>query len=77
MNRLLPTPRRLLVADHPKARRRVLAHIDRRGDLGADPSVTRFRCRCGWNGWCRCSPAEARRGIPCPKCNPKVEEVTS
>ena len=76
MNRLLPTPRRLLVADHPKARRRVLAHVEKRMTAPDGSQYMRFLCvRCGWAGWDhRESTNISSRGIPCPKCNPA--EVT-
>lgn len=52
----------------PRARRRVIAHVD---DAGVD--AIKFKCsRCGWeSGWLEndMSVTDGRRGIPCGRCN--------
>lgn len=64
---------------HDRRPRRVLMRVVDAGegcgcpDDSPGPHVVRFGCnRCGHEtGWLRVdSVAEAKRGIPCPKCNP-------
>ena len=54
-----------------RAKPRKLMHVIDAGIGPASESLARFECgRCGHESdWMVCSWSEARRGIPCPKCN--------
>jgi hypothetical protein len=48
------------------------------GNTADAPKIARFECkRCGHDsGWAKVRTAtEAKRGIPCPKCNPGLVEA--
>jgi hypothetical protein len=63
----------------PKRPRIARAHAHDWGEFPDGRQCARFRCRaCGWDGsdsdgddWREASAADIRRGIPCPRCNPK------
>jgi hypothetical protein len=64
-----------LFGPRPAAARRKLAHCS---DCGCFPDgrvCAFFTCECGWeSGWVGArSVSEAKRGIPCERCNQKVE----
>jgi len=52
--------------DKPKRKRVYRAFI-----YDIEPTRQLFICMCGWqSGWIKALPVrEAKRGIPCPKCN--------
>jgi hypothetical protein len=65
------------LAPRPRAPRRILAHAVDAGEL--DVHVPRKTCianficsRCGWDEWVPATGTEARRGIPCPVCDPEA-----
>jgi hypothetical protein len=62
--------------EKPKRKRVYRAHVY---DVGMDDSrrpPVFFVCMCGWqSGWIRNMPVrEAKRGIPCPKCNDEEQK---
>jgi hypothetical protein len=64
----------LFTADQaPRRRRIVRMHVADAGSDGARPMLAEFKCnKCGHNsGWIECPPlTQAKRGLPCPICNP-------
>lgn len=60
----------------PRAKPRVLMHSDDHGVLpDGSGECAHFVCaKCGENDWFGCTRTEARRGIPCPKCNDGLSE---
>lgn len=66
-------PRQGSLFAKPKAKRRVLMHVDDAGgaEHGRALNVT-LRCsKCGYRSeWLQCDTVtEAKRGQPCPRCN--------
>lgn len=60
----------------PPAQRRKLAHVTDAGSPGRQHMAV-FGCRCGWSsGWVVIGTiTEAKRGIPCERCNQSTEET--
>lgn len=67
-------PRQAVLFDPPQRRSPVKRmHVIDAGNNGPGPGMNaQFRCaRCGHTSdWHPVKPTEARRGEPCPKCNP-------
>ena len=61
------------VEPKPRAAPRKLMHVNDAGPFGEDEDMVRFLCRlCGYHSdWMTMKPSEAKRGIPCPRCNGK------
>lgn len=62
----------LLMFDRPRRRKpRVMAHMVDAGHFPDGRKAAYFECRCGWSEWLAIeADSEAKRGHPCPKCNP-------
>jgi hypothetical protein len=71
-------PRQLeLLEKPPRKQPRKLMHVIDAGDSGCvmEPKtafIAKFKCACGYeSGWLQVNTTtEARRGLPCPACNP-------
>ena len=54
----------------PRAKSRVLMHVIDAGAYLDDKDNVKFACKCGYESeWMVMRFAEAKRGVPCPKCN--------